>query len=116
MNLDILTMGPLLVEIIRTEKGLPLGESGYFAGPFPSGDTPIFIDAAAKMGRKCGFVGVVGDDDFGRCATERLSHDGVDISFVRTAPEKVPLSRLLPIFTMDQGNFFITSVMQPRAN
>jgi sugar/nucleoside kinase (ribokinase family) len=88
MNLDILTMGPLLVEIIRTEKGLPLGESGYFAGPFPSGDTPIFIDAAAKMGRKCGFVGVVGDDDFGRCATERLSHDGVDISFVRTAPGK----------------------------
>jgi len=88
MKLDLITMGPLLVEFIRVEQGVPLGESGHFVGPFPSGDTPIFIDAAAKMGTKCGFIGVVGEDEFGRCASDRLLQDGVDVSFVRTTPGK----------------------------
>ena len=49
---DIVSLGPLLVEIIRTELDKPLCKPALFAGPFASGDSPIFIDAAAKMGRE----------------------------------------------------------------
>lgn len=78
----IWTIGELLVEIMRPTTGVPLNEPGYFRGPFPSGAPAIFIDCAARLGLDCGIIGAVGDDDFGRCLTERLEKDGVDISHV----------------------------------
>jgi sugar/nucleoside kinase (ribokinase family) len=80
---DIVSMGPLLVEIMRTRRENPLCEPGLFAGPYASGDSPIFIDAAAKLGNRCCFFGVVGDDDFGRCVVGKLERDGVDVSPIR---------------------------------
>ena len=78
----IWTIGELLVEIMRPTTGVPLNEPGYFRGPFPSGAPAIFIDCAARLGLDTGIIGAVGDDDFGRCLTERLEKDGVDISHV----------------------------------
>jgi sugar/nucleoside kinase (ribokinase family) len=88
MTYDIVSLGALLVEVMRTERDRPLCEPSYFAGPFASGDTPIFIDAAAKLANRCCFIGVAGNDDFGTCVVNKLKKDGVDVSHIRIVDHK----------------------------
>lgn len=83
MSYDIVTIGAPLCEIMRKELERPLDKPADFTGPYPSGDTPIFINAAAKLGAKTAMIGVVGDDGFGRCITDRLEEDGCDTSMMR---------------------------------
>ena len=78
----IWTMGEMIVEIMREKEGSPLDKSDVFLGPFPSGAPAIFISTAARLGKKCGIIGGVGDDDFGKCILDRLKIDGVDCSHV----------------------------------
>ncbi|NLE44113.1 MAG: sugar kinase [Chloroflexi bacterium] len=80
---EVISMGNMLVEIMRIHLDSPLNEPGTFVGPFPSGDTPIYIDAVARLGHPAGFIGAVGQDDFGRCLLDRFERDGVDSSRVR---------------------------------
>ncbi len=83
MGFDIVTMGPLICEVMRKELDKPLDRPADFTGPYPSGDATIMLNAAAKLGAKCAMVGVVGNDGFGRCVTERLEESGADCSMVR---------------------------------
>jgi sugar/nucleoside kinase (ribokinase family) len=82
-NIEIISLGELLVEVMRPKTDLPLNEVHNFVGPFPSGAPAIFTDAAAKLGHKCGFIGAVGQDDFGRCIIERLEKDNVDVTYIK---------------------------------
>jgi len=75
-------MGELLAEIMRPRVGMTLSEIGDFTGPFPSGAPGNFIDTVVKLGHKGGIISGVGDDDFGRCITDRLERDGVDCRYV----------------------------------
>lgn len=77
---EVISLGTMLVEVMRTELDEPLGQSGSFVGPFPSGDTPIYADTVARLGHSVGFIGAVGQDDFGRCLLDRFARDGVDFS------------------------------------
>ena len=77
----------MLVEVMRVDVDEPLDAPGTFAGPFPSGDTPIYVDAVARLGHSAGFIGAIGRDDFGRCLIERFERDGIDTSRVRVLPE-----------------------------
>lgn len=79
---DIITMGEIIVEIMRANVDEPLNEAGTFKGPYPSGAPAIFIDTAARLGHSAKIIGGVGDDDFGKCLLDRLSGDGVDVSDV----------------------------------
>lgn len=79
---DIWIMGEMIVEIMRTEEGVPLDCPGLFKGPFPSGAPAIFIDTAARLGHSTGIIGGVGKDDFGKNILDRLRKDGVDCSYV----------------------------------
>lgn len=79
---EIMTMGEIIVEIMRGEVDSPLSEAGIFKGPYPSGAPAIFIDTVARLGHSAAIVGGVGDDDFGRCLIDRLEGDGVDCSAV----------------------------------
>jgi sugar/nucleoside kinase (ribokinase family) len=86
MTPKILTLGDLLVEVMRKELDQPLSRAADFVGPFPSGASAIFIDAAARLGGSTGYIGVAGPDDFGECVVGRLREDGVDTSHLRYAP------------------------------
>jgi sugar/nucleoside kinase (ribokinase family) len=77
----------MLVEVMRVELDEPLNEPGTFVGPFPSGDTAIYIDTVARLGHAGGFIGAVGADDFGRCMLDRFARDGVDSSAVQVLSE-----------------------------
>jgi sugar/nucleoside kinase (ribokinase family) len=81
-------MGNMLVEIMRTQLDEPLDQAGAFSGPYPSGDTPIYIDSVARLGHRAGFIGAVGKDDFGRCLLERFEQDGVDFSCGKELPDQ----------------------------
>jgi sugar/nucleoside kinase (ribokinase family) len=88
MKPNIISLGELLVEIMRTEVDVPHGRIGsYYKGPFPSGAPAIFIDTATRMSRSfnlsTGFIGVVGNDEFGEEVLKKLKSDGVDISKIR---------------------------------
>ncbi|MCS6829080.1 MAG: sugar kinase [Armatimonadota bacterium] len=85
---QVLSLGELLVEMMRPAVDQPLDEPGQFVGPFPSGAPAIFVDAVARLGMSCGFIGVVGDDPFGRCVTRRLEADGVDMCHVRVVSHR----------------------------
>jgi sugar/nucleoside kinase (ribokinase family) len=85
---DIISLGELLVEIMRPKVGVPHGKVGKtYKGPYPSGAPAIFIDSAARMSKPfnitTGYIGVVGDDEFGRCIIEKMESDGIDISQIR---------------------------------
>jgi sugar/nucleoside kinase (ribokinase family) len=75
---EIMSVGELIVEIMRKEVDVPLSEAGEFVGPFPSGAPAIFADQAARLGHTVGFIGACGDDDFGACLVSRFEADGVD--------------------------------------
>jgi sugar/nucleoside kinase (ribokinase family) len=80
-TVEVVSIGGILVEIMRQKLDEYLNEPGTFAGPFPSCDTPIYIDSVARLGRSAGYIGAVGKDDFGKCVLDRFERDGVDFSF-----------------------------------
>ena len=84
---EIITMGELLVEIMRPHEDIPLYDSDYFRGPFPSGAPGIFISTAARLGHSTAIISGVGDDDFGVNIMRRLKKDGVDVSRVLISDE-----------------------------
>ncbi len=75
----IVTMGELLVEIMRPQPGTELFEAGTFRGPFPSGAPGIFVSTVARLGLDAAVIGGVGNDDFGKVLIDRFQKDGVDI-------------------------------------
>jgi sugar/nucleoside kinase (ribokinase family) len=90
---EIICLGELLVEIMRTEIDISHSNIGaYYRGPFPSGAPAIFIDSAARMAKpfkfSTGFIGVIGDDEFGYSIIDKLKKDGVDTSQIRIMKEK----------------------------
>jgi sugar/nucleoside kinase (ribokinase family) len=85
MSLEVVSLGEILVEIMRKDLDVPHNLPGAYTGPYPSGAPAIFIDAAANLGLSSGFVGVVGDDEFGDLLTSRLKKSGVDTEYIRIA-------------------------------
>ena len=80
------SLGELLVEVMRPEVGVPLDTPGVFAGPFASGAPAIFAWAAASLGAHVRFAGVVGEDPFGVLCQRHLAQAGVALH-VRTTPD-----------------------------
>jgi sugar/nucleoside kinase (ribokinase family) len=80
------TLGEALVELMRDTVGVGLDVPGTFVGPFPSGAPAIAAASAARLGMPSGFIGCLGDDDFGHCFRARCARDGVDASWVVTVP------------------------------
>ncbi|MFB6215154.1 MAG: sugar kinase [Candidatus Bipolaricaulia bacterium] len=85
--MKVITIGEMLVEVMRKDVDSPLDRPGEFVGPFPSGAPAIFIDAVAKLGTSSGIVGGIGDDEFGDCLRNRLEKDGVDLTGVKVDEE-----------------------------
>lgn len=81
----LLSLGELLVEVMREDVGVPLSTPGRFVGPYASGAPAIFAHTTAQLGASVGFVGVCGNDVFGFECVNKLQQAGVDISHIRTS-------------------------------
>jgi sugar/nucleoside kinase (ribokinase family) len=76
--MEVIAIGEILVEVMRTEIDRPLDEPGLFTGPYPSGAPAIFASQAARLGHSTAMIGAVGKDDFGLCMRRRFAADGID--------------------------------------
>ncbi|WP_198002063.1 sugar kinase [Caldivirga maquilingensis] len=76
--MDVISLGELIAEFVRVHRGVMHDVADLYMGPFPSGAPAITIDSAARLGLNAGFIGVVGNDDFGHMIINRLRRDGVD--------------------------------------
>lgn len=79
----ILSLGELLVEIMRVDRGVPLNTPGVLSGPYASGAPAIFACAAARLGAPTRFIGIRGDDAFGELCSHYLQHAGVQTQAIR---------------------------------
>lgn len=79
---QVLAAGELIVEIMRPSVDMSLDKTGRFMGPFPSGAPAIFADASARIGKRTGFVGSLGQDGFGRLLLRRFTDDGMDTKLI----------------------------------
>lgn len=88
MNPEIISLGELLVEIMRPEIDVPHRKvDRLYKGPFPSGAPANYIDTVARMSIpfsfSTGFVGTIGNDEFGEVILEKLKNDLVDVSKIK---------------------------------
>lgn len=93
MSPNVICLGELLVEVMREQVDVPHGEIGeIYRGPYPSGAPANFIDSVARMAKNLdlttGYIGAIGDDEFGQCVIQKLKKDGVDISQIKTLKGK----------------------------
>jgi fructokinase len=79
---DALTLGELLIDFVSTESGVSLIEAPAFEKA--AGGAPANVAVGlARLGIKSGFIGKVGDDDFGHFLARTLEQNGVDLSGLR---------------------------------
>lgn len=112
--IEILAIGEALVEVMRTRLDEPLDRAGEFVGPFPSGAPAIFADQAARLGHRVGFIGAVGDDDFGSCLLARLHRDGLDTTYCPRMPDRATGVAFVTYFS-DGGRRFLYHIAHAAA-
>ncbi|MGB9878187.1 MAG: sugar kinase [bacterium] len=111
----IVSLGEILVEIMRKDVGVPLGTPAEFLGPFPSGAPAIFADAVARLGGDVGFIGGVGEDPFGHLCLNRLKEDGVDTTHLKIIPYKSTACAFVSYF-QDGSRDFIFHIKDTAAD
>ena len=78
---DVVTVGELLIDFVSTEPG-PLKDVPRFVKA-AGGATANVAVALVRLGVSAGFIGQVGDDDFGRFLIGVLLDNGVDVPHLR---------------------------------
>lgn len=76
---DVIALGELLIDFVSTESGVSLIEAPVFQKA--AGGAPANVAVGlARLGVTSGFIGKVGDDDFGRFLAQTLERNAVDTS------------------------------------
>src|SRR5881275_105832 len=84
--LDVVTCGELLIDFVATEVGVSLAQASLFQKA-PGGAPANVAVGLARLGHRVGFLGQVGDDEFGRFLVDTLQSHGVDVSSMRFSSE-----------------------------
>ena len=77
---EIVSFGEPMVELAAAQPG-PLRDATEFRVGW-GGDTSNFAVAAARLGRRCGYVTRLGDDEFGASLRALWDREGIDASTV----------------------------------
>ncbi len=84
--LDVIACGELLIDFVATEAGVTLAEAPAFKKA--AGGAPANVAVGvARLGYRAGFLGQVGEDDFGHFLADTLAEAGVDVNGLRFSPE-----------------------------
>ena len=108
---DVIALGELLIDF--TGNGLsPQGNPVYEANP---GGAPCNVLAMLKkLGKRCAFVGKVGDDIFGRQLSEVVKEAGIDTRSLVVAPDV--RTTLAIVQTLANGDRDFSFYRQPGAD
>ena len=82
--LDVVCLGELLIDFCSTKADVSLEDAPAFAKA-PGGAPANVAVGVAKLGRRAGFIGKVGQDPFGHFLAHILEHEQVDTSFLAFA-------------------------------
>lgn len=74
---DIISLGEALIDFVSTVSGVAVKDAPAFVKA-PGGAPANVAVGLAKLGISVGFIGKVGEDEFGFCLKETLEHWGVD--------------------------------------
>lgn len=105
MELDVLTIGEILVEMMAKNIDQDFLNPGEFLGPYPSGAPAIFIDQIVKLGLKGGILGCIGEDDFGKNVFERLKKDGVKTELIKKTNQYITGIAFVTYFSNGERKF-----------
>ncbi|MGQ9491584.1 MAG: PfkB family carbohydrate kinase [Anaerolineae bacterium] len=84
--LDVVACGELLIDFVATESGVTLAEAPAFKKA--AGGAPANVAVGiARLGYRAGFMGQVGEDDFGHFLADTLAEAGVDVAGLRFSTE-----------------------------
>jgi fructokinase len=76
------TLGELLIDFVSTQTGVSVGQAPAFEKA-PGGAPANVAVGLARLGIASGFLGKVGDDEFGHFLAHTLEQNGVDVSGLR---------------------------------
>lgn len=80
-KLDVIAVGNLNIDLIGKAERLPARDEKLLLGEFvkrPGGGAANFAIACSRLGLKSGFIGCVGNDEFGEELLADLKREGVD--------------------------------------
>jgi len=78
-RVEIVCLGEALIDLISMEKGVSLAQTRTFEKA-PGGAPANVAVGLARLGVTSGFMGKVGDEDFGHFLARTLADNGVDTS------------------------------------
>ncbi|CEP67771.1 Carbohydrate kinase PfkB [Moorella glycerini] len=76
-NLDVVSIGEILIDFVGSPKGRPLAEATDFRRAAGGGPANVAV-GVARLGGRTGFIGKVGRDAFGDHLEQILEENGVD--------------------------------------
>ena len=95
-RLDVITIGRSSVDLYGVQVGGRLEDMASFSKAVGGCPTNIAI-GTARLGLKSGLITRVGDEHMGRFIREQCAREGVDVTGVRTDPERLTSLVLLGI-------------------
>lgn len=105
--LDMILLGRVAIDFNPVDYFQTLAESTTFK-KYVGGSTANTAVGLARLGKKCGFIGRVSDDQFGDFVTEFLKVEGIDISHISrcTNGEKLGLT-FTEILSRDESSILM---------
>ncbi|TMV91626.1 5-dehydro-2-deoxygluconokinase [Thioclava sp. BHET1] len=100
-DLDVITIGRAGVDLYGAQIGGRLEDMGSFEKYIGGSPTNIAC-GTARLGLKSGLITRVGDEHMGRFIREQLLREGVDVSGVKTDPERLTALVILGIRDEEQ--------------
>jgi fructokinase len=85
-TLEVVTCGELLIDFVATEVGVTLAQATLFQKA-PGGAPANVAVGLARLGHRVGFLGQVGEDEFGHFLADTLRSYGVDVGGMRFSTE-----------------------------
>ena len=99
--LDVITIGRSSVDLYGTQVGGRLEDMSSF-DKYIGGSPTNMAAGTARLGLRSGLITRVGDEHMGRFIREQLQREGVDVTGVKTDPERLTALVLLGIRDREQ--------------
>ena len=81
-TMDVIACGELLIDFVSTQAGVSLAQAPAFKKA-PGGAPANVAVGVARLGYRAGFIGQVGEDEFGHFLADTLHSHGVDSTGLR---------------------------------
>ena len=106
-SLDLITIGRSSVDLYGAQIGGKLEDMRSF-DKYIGGSPTNIACGTARLGMKSAVITAVGDEHMGRFITQELTREGVDITGVKTDPER--LTALVLLASVIKSNFRLFSI------